>query len=122
MTERIYDMSLVFLGETLSEDEGAILSLLCEASLAQWTGKLLPQYSQEDCEGILSIAASFSALANFLAGRETRVGYESYSAGDVDMDLGEKREKTIQLLRRQAEMVMYGYVTDPSFHFRGVRS
>jgi hypothetical protein len=111
-----------FAGERLLDGEEESLTLLCQAALDQWTGRLLPEISPEGCRAALIPASAWTALAGLLTVRQAAEPLSAISAGDLTMRLGDKEKADVAShLIWQAERLMGPYVGDEAFSFRGVR-
>lgn len=122
MLTQITAIAEAFASEDLSAAQREALTLLCTAALEDWTARLLPCFSPEDCRTALVPAAAWTALASFLTARAAGEELVAFSAGDIALRSREagKRE-LIGALQSSAERLLRPYVQDGSFVIRGVR-
>lgn len=122
MLIQITDIAKGFVGNSLDEREGETLSMLCEAALAHWTKRLLPEVSAEQCAAAIIPAAAWTALCGFLAAREAGEPFLAFTAGDVSVRYGEDGKAAVMArLQSEAQRLMAPYTIDERFSFRGVR-
>ena len=114
ITDQIYAQALVMVGQ-LSEEQDALLRVLCRAAKSTLAGRLRSGITPEDCRADFIAAGSLFALA---ALSESDGGPERFTAGELTVQRGSS-STAARCLRSQAELILMPYVRD-CFAFLGV--
>lgn len=114
LADQIYAQALVMAGQ-LSEEQDALLRVLCRVTKATLEGRLRGGIAPEDCRADLVAAGSLLALA---ALSESDSCPERFTAGELTIQRGSS-SAAARCLRSQAELILMPYVRD-SFAFLGV--
>lgn len=114
LTDQIYAQALVMVGP-LSEEQDALLRVLCRVAHTTLAGRLRSGVTPEDCRADFIAAGSLFALA---AMSESDGSPERFSAGELTIQKGSSCAAA-RCLRSQAELLLMPYVRD-CFAFLGV--
>ena len=114
ITDQIYAQALVMVGQ-LSEEQDALLRVLCRAAKSTLAGRLRSGITPEDCRADFIAAGSLYALA---ALSESDGSPQRFTAGELTIQKGSPNAAA-RCLRGQAELIMVPYVRD-AFAFLGV--
>lgn len=114
LEEQIYAQALLMAGE-LSQEQDALLRMLCRVAKTNLEGRLREGLTAEDLQADLIAAGSLLALA---ALSESDGGPERFTAGELTIQRG-SASAAAKCLRSQAELLMMPYVRD-CFAFLGV--
>lgn len=118
MTQRIMELART-LGSPTQQEEG-LLFTLCEAAAKELTAALRDGVTPEQCAESFAVAGAWLALSGLEVSRGAGQA-QSFSAGDLTIRTGDAQSKA-QMLRRQAMMLMRGWIKDRNFLFYGVTS
>ena len=114
ITDQIYAQALVMVGQ-LSEEQDALLRVLCRAAKSTLAGRLRSGITPEDCRADFIAAGSLFALA---ALSESDGSPERFTAGELTVQRSSDNAAA-RCLRGQAELILMPYVRD-CFTFLGV--
>ena len=114
LEEQIYAQALLMAGR-LSEEQDALLRMLCRVAKNNLEGRLRSGLTPEDLRADFVAAGSLVALA---ALSESDSGPERFTAGELTVQRGSS-SAAAKCLRGQAELLLMPYVRD-SFAFLGV--
>lgn len=114
LEDQIYAQALVLAGQ-LSQEQDALLRVLCRVTRTGLESRLRSGISPEDCRADLVAAGSLLALA---ALSESDSCPERFTAGELTIQRGSS-SAAARCLRSQAELILVPYVRD-SFTFLGV--
>ena len=116
MTEQIYAQALLLAGE-LSQQQMAVLEMLCRGVYASLAARLRDGLIPEDCKADFIAASSLLALASLSSVSEGD-RMEQITAGDFTIRK-KGGDAASNCLRAQAELMIAPYLKD-RFSFRGV--
>ncbi len=103
--------------------EEKALEALCAAAEEEWSRRLRPGITPDQCGSAFLCAAAFSAAAGLALVRDSGGGHVSFRAGDVSVTQGTgSADGAARALREQAERLMAPFVKPDDFVFRGVRA
>ena len=114
VTDQIYAQALVMVGQ-LSEEQDALLRVLCRAARSTLAGRLRSGITPEDCRADFIAAGSLYALA---ALSESDGSPQRFTAGELTVQRSSDNAAA-RCLRGQAELILMPYVRD-CFTFLGV--
>jgi hypothetical protein len=114
LEEQIYAQALLMAGR-LSQEQDALLRMLCRVAKTNLEGRLRSGLTPEDLRADFVAAGSLVALA---ALSESDSGPERFTAGELTVQRGSS-SAAAKCLRGQAELLLMPYVRD-SFAFLGV--
>ena len=114
LEEQIYAQALLMAGR-LSQEQDALLRMLCRVAKTNLEGRLRSGLTPEDLRADFVAAGSLVALA---ALSESDCGPERFTAGELTVQRGSP-SAAARCLRGQAELLMMPYVRD-CFAFLGV--
>ena len=114
LEEQIYAQALLMAGR-LSQEQDALLRMLCRVAKNNLEGRLRSGLTPEDLRADFVAAGSLVALA---ALSESDSGPERFTAGELTVQRGSS-SAAAKCLRGQAELLLMPYVRD-SFAFLGV--
>lgn len=108
--------------EDISPENEAVLAEMCAASSAELSSRLKDGVSLDYIHDSFVRSAATLGLAMYLELDTTQI--QSFSAGSVRVSRRspEQARSGAQALRSQAELMMIGYLNDPSFGFKAVKS
>ncbi len=120
MHESVLELARLMTAAGTAEEKS--LEALCAAAEAEWSRRLRPGVTPEQCGSAYLCAAAFSAAAG-LALVRAGGGHVSFRAGDVSVTQGAgSADGAARALREQAERLMAPFVGLDDFVFRGVRA
>ena len=114
LEDQIYAQALVLTGD-LTQQQDALLRVLCRVARNAVAGRLRPNLTPEDIQSDFISACSLTALA---ALSESDSGPERFTAGELTIQKSSSCAAA-RCLRSQAELILLPYVRD-SFAFLGV--
>ena len=114
LEEQIYAQALLMAGQ-LSQEQDALLRMLCRVAKTNLEGRLREGLQAEDLRADFIAAGSLLALA---ALSESDGSPERFTAGELTVQRG-STSAAAKCLRGQAELLMMPYVRD-CFAFLGV--
>ena len=116
LTEQVHAQALL-MSQQNTEEDSAMLEVLCRAAVASLARQLRAGITPEDCKADFVAAASLYALAA-RSELDEMAQLEQVTAGDITLrKKGE--DAAASCLRYQAELLMAPYLQD-RFAFRGV--
>lgn len=121
INEEIFAKAMLLVKGELLKDEEAVLKEICAMACDELMGRLKEDVLLTDIHDSFVRSAGTLALAMFLEAETSQV--QSFSAGSVHVS----RQNPAQIrasadsLRRQAELMLLGYLKDYGFGFKAVR-
>ena len=118
----VFDLAKDMLGQSLGPEGERSLEGMCASAIDELKGRLRENISIENMERHFARAAATLALS-FYIGAESLSREESFSAGSVSVRRrsAADTQAAVQSLRRQAELMLMGYLRDVGFDFRAVK-
>lgn len=122
LEREVFELAKGMLGQLSGPEGEKSLESMCAAAVDELKGRLRESVSVEDIEGSFVRAAATLALSLYI-GAWSLSGVESFSAGSVSVKKKSASDSQAAALslRRQAELMLMGYLTDSGFNFRAVR-
>ena len=121
--ELVYEKALALLGGPVEAGREAALREMCTTAWREILGRLRPEVDAAAEQETLVRGAAMLALALFLQFEDSFSSGSSYKVGNVSVSRrgqGSMRNAA-NGLRRQAESLLAGLLTDSGFVFLGVR-
>ena len=118
--QEIFDKALMFVRMELSESQKSLLREMCLCADDELTNRLKNDVSKELIKDQYIRAAGALAASLLLEGEGDKP--EAVSAGHISIRRGKSSKSAADILRRQAELMLTGYIGDDGFAFRTVRS
>lgn len=117
--EGIFEMAKVLVRSNLSESEESALKEMCAAAFHELSFRLRDDLSVDDIRDQFIRAAATLGLSLFVGVNADKA--VKFSAGSVNV---EKRsgDASARSLRKQAELMLTGFLKDGGFAFRAVRA
>ena len=118
----VFELAKGMLGQTPGPEREKSLEGMCACAVDELRGRLRESVAIEDMGGSFARAAATLALS-FYIGAGCLSEAESFSAGSVSVKRrsASDAQTAAASLRRQAELMLTGYLTDSGFDFRAVR-
>ena len=107
------------LGEVGAADEPR-LQTMCAAAEREFTGRLRPGVSPDDCGEAYRLGCACLAVA-FLSGAQAVIGEEGFTAGSLTIRNRATLTERAEVMRAHAQRIMGPYLRDDRFAFTGVR-
>lgn len=122
LEREVFELAKGMLGRPSAPEGDGALEGMCAAAVDELKGRLKEGVSTESLEGSFARAAATLALSLYIEAGSLS-GVESFSAGSVHVKrTGASASQTAALsLRRQAELMLMGYLVDGGFDFRAVK-
>lgn len=121
ISDEAFTKARLLVKEELSSEEETVLAELCAMACDELKGRLKEKVSISEIHDSFIRSAATLALAMFLETETRQV--QSFSAGSLRIsrrDTGQARPSA-DLLRRQAELMLLGFLEDRGFGFKAVR-
>lgn len=121
ISDEVFAKARLLVKEELSSEDETVLAELCTMACTELMGRLKEEVSITDIHDIFVRAATTLSLAMFLESETRQV--QSFSAGSLSIsrpNTGQGRTSA-DLLRKQAELMLLGYLDDRGFGFKAVR-
>lgn len=121
--EEIIEKARAMVQGGVTEGQEEALREMCRAAQFELEGRLREEVSVEAIHAQFVRAAATLALSLYL-GLEADRGFSGFSAGSVRVEkrTGADVRASANSLRRQAELMLTGYLSDGGFSFRAVRA
>lgn len=122
MESEIFELALSMVGESLEQERENVLESMCAAAEQELMSRLKTGVLPEDAgESFIRAAAALGVSMYILT--QCAAPVESFSAGSLSVKRrsGEGAQAAAFVLRRQAEMMLAGFIKDSGFDFRAVR-
>lgn len=122
LEREVFELAKGMLGQTPCPEREKSLENMCASAVDELEGRLRENVSMEDMKGSFVRAAATLGLS-FYIGAGCLSETESFSAGSVSVKRrsASDTQAAALSLRRQAELMLTGYLTDSGFDFRAVR-
>lgn len=121
INDEILTKAKLLLKEQISSEEETVLAEMCDMACEELMGRFKKEVLLENIHNSFVRSAATLALAMLLEAETGQV--QSFSAGSVRVirkDPAQVRASA-DSLRRQAELMLLGYLKDNGFGFRAVR-
>lgn len=122
LEREVFELAKVMLGGSAGAESDGIIESMCVAALDELRDRLREDVSAESLGGSFTRAAATLALS-FYIGAGSFLGVESFSAGGLKIKRrnASDAQTAAASLRRQAELMLTGYLKDSGFDFRTVK-
>lgn len=122
LEQEVYEMAGVMLRQPVDGDGERALRGFCQAALDELGGRLRENVTPESIGGGFVRAAATLALSLYISAEAVSPA-ESFSAGSLSVRRRSSKSaaEAAVSLRRQAELMLTGYLRDSGFEFRAVR-